>query len=223
MAGKSKQEVSLSARGLMKKGGWLLLMLAATVIALMSTRFLLPDPPHVGPEIMANFIAHKPTFLAHVLGSLIALLIGPWQFIGGLRNRWPGLHRWTGRLYMLAVLVGGVGGFIVAWTTLAGPVAVAGFATLSVLWLYVTGKGYQTVRAGRYVEHRRWMIRSYALTAAAITLRLGLPIAPALGYDFMTGYIIQTWAAWLINLAVAEFYLYRELSRTASKGDEVSV
>ncbi|MCZ4279478.1 DUF2306 domain-containing protein [Kiloniella laminariae] len=172
---------------------------------------------------MENFNAHKPAFLAHVLGSLIALLIGPWQFVGSLRNRWPGLHRWSGRIYMMAVLLGGVGGFIVAWTTLAGPVAVAGFATLALIWLYVTGKGYQTVWAGRYAEHRRWMIRSFALTAAAITLRLGLPIAPALGYDFMTGYIIQSWAAWVINLVVAELYLYREVSRTRVPGDGVSV
>jgi hypothetical protein len=51
------------------------------------------------------------------------------------------------------------------------------------------------------------MIRSFALTAAAISLRLGLPIAPALGYDFTTGYIVMSWASWIINLAIAEIYL----------------
>ncbi|MEH6631023.1 MAG: DUF2306 domain-containing protein [Halopseudomonas aestusnigri] len=194
-------------RVIVKNGFWIILMLSATAIALLSTRFLLPEPPHVGPEIMENFLAHKPAFLAHVLGSLIALLIGPWQFVKTIRGRWPTLHRWMGRTYMVAVLIGGIGGFVVAWTSISGPIAVAGFATLALLWLYVTGQGYQAARDGRYKEHREWMIRSFALTAAAITLRLGLPIAPALGYEFQTGYIALSWVCWLFNLGVAEIYL----------------
>ncbi|WP_419905444.1 DUF2306 domain-containing protein [Kiloniella sp.] len=182
-------------------------MLSATGISLLSTRFLLPEPPHVGPGIMENFLAHKTAFLAHVLGSLIALMLGPWQFVKTIRGRWPRLHRWMGRSYMVAVLVGGLGGFIVAWTSTAGPIAVAGFATLAVLWLYVTTQGYRTARAGCYMEHREWMIRSFALTAAAISLRLGLPIAPALGYEFQTGYIALSWVCWLFNLVVAEIYI----------------
>ena len=86
-------------------------------------------------------------------------------------------------------------------------VASIGFASLSILWLYVTYKGYETARAKKFIDHRKWMIRSFALTAAAITLRMGLPIAPALGYDFVTGYIICAWACWLINLGIAEVYL----------------
>ncbi|MFD2206136.1 DUF2306 domain-containing protein [Kiloniella antarctica] len=197
----------MKIKSVAKKGFWLLLMLSATGIALLSTRFLLPDPPHVGPDIIDNFMDHKPAFLTHVLGSLIALLIGPWQFVSTIRRRWPQLHRWMGRIYMIAVLLGGIGGFIVAWTTSSGPVAVAGFALLSVIWLFVTGKGYQSVRAGRYAEHRMWMIRSFALTAAAITLRLGLPIAPAMGVEFQTGYIAMSWLSWLLNLTLAEIYL----------------
>ena len=194
-------------RSIVRNGFWIILMLSATVIALLSTRFLLPEPPHVGPGIIDNFLAHKPAFLTHVVGSLIALLLGPWQFVKTIRGRWPKLHRWMGRTYMVAVLFGGIGGFIIAWTTTAGPIAVGGFATLAVLWLYVTGRGYQTARAGRYIEHRKWMVRSFALTAAAISLRMGLPIAPALGFEFVTGYIALSWGCWLFNLGVAEIYL----------------
>ena len=215
-----KQEIIVKIKSVAKNGFWMLLMLSATAIALLSTRFLLPEPPHVGPGIIDNFLANKPAFLMHVFGSLIALLIGPWQFVGTIRGRWPKLHRWLGRIYMVAVLFGGIGGFIVAWTTSSGPIAVGGFATLSVLWLYVTSKGYQTVRAGRYAEHRVWMIRSFALTAAAISLRMGLPVAPALGYEFVTGYIAMSWISWIFNLGVAELYL-RAGSKSYSHSDFV--
>ena len=197
----------MKVRSIAKTGFWILLMLSATGIALLSTRFLLPNPPHIGPGILENFLAHKPAFLTHVVASLIALLIGPWQFVQKVRSRWPRLHRWMGRTYMVAVLLGGVSGFIIAWTSSAGPIAAGGFASLAVVWLYVTNKGYQTAKARQFPAHRRWMIRSFALTAAAITLRLGLPIAPILGYDFQTGYIILSWVCWLFNLAIAELYL----------------
>ena len=98
----------------MKKVIWIVLTLFATVIALMSTRFFLPDPPHIGEGIYENFIAHKTMFLGHVGGSLLALLIGPWQLASNIRGRWPKVHRWMGRSYVLMVLIGGISGFVVA-------------------------------------------------------------------------------------------------------------
>jgi uncharacterized membrane protein len=187
--------------------GWGLLMLSATAIALLSLRFLLPNPPNVGPEIAINFNANKTIFLGHVVGSLIALLVGPWQFLSSIRNKWPALHRTIGKIYIAGVAVGGVSGFVVAWTSVAGPIATAGFALLAVLWLVFTALALQKAMSGQFEAHRTWMIRSFALTAAAITLRMGLPIAPALGYSFMAGYITMSWAAWLINLGIAEVIL----------------
>ncbi len=197
----------MTLQSLGKKGFWLFLMLSATAISLLSLRFLLPNPPHVAPEILENYINHKTAFLAHVTGSLTALLIGPWQFVTSLRAKFPKLHRWSGRVYMIAVLIGGIGGFFIAWSSEYGPIAVTGFALLSVVWLLVTGKGYLCVRNRQFQAHRKWMMRSFALTAAAITLRLGLPVAPALGYEFNTGYIALSWASWLINLGITEIYL----------------
>lgn len=189
------------------KTGWVVMMLLATAVALLSTRYLLPNPPRVGPNILPNFEANTAIFLTHVVGSVIALLIGPWQFVATIRRRWTRLHRWMGRIYMVAVLFGGIGGFFIAWTTTAGPLATAGFSLLAVIWLGTTGLGYQSARAGNYADHRKWMIRSFALTAAAITLRLGLPIAPALGYSFLSGYMVMSWACWIINLGIAELLL----------------
>lgn len=187
---------------------WGVILILATIISLMSLRFLMPEPPHVGPEIMENFKAHRPAFLAHVTGGLVALLLGPWQFFPKLRARFPQLHRWSGRVYLAAVAVGGVGGFWVAWTSVSGLVVSFGFSGLALFWLYATWRAYQSARAGDFLVHREWMIRSFALTAAAITLRLGLPIAPALGFQLATGYVIMSWACWLINWAIAETYIH---------------
>jgi uncharacterized membrane protein len=96
---------------------------------------------------------------------------------------------------------------MVAWTSVSGPVVSFGFSLLAVFWLYTSWRAYRYARARDFTAHRRWMIRSFAMTAAAITLRLGLPIAPALGYELATGYAVLSWACWLINGAIAETYL----------------
>ena len=51
------------------------------------------------------------------------------------------------------------------------------------------------------------MVRSFAMTFGAVTLRLYLPIAPIMGYDFMAAYVAISWLAWVPNLMVAELYL----------------
>jgi hypothetical protein len=53
------------------------------------------------------------------------------------------------------------------------------------------------------------MIRSYALTAAAITLRTYLPILLLSGASYVTSYRIVAWACWIPNLFFAEWLLRR--------------
>jgi hypothetical protein len=57
------------------------------------------------------------------------------------------------------------------------------------------------------------MIRSYALTLAAVTLRLWLPLSQVAGIDFMTAYVAIAWLCWVPNLLVAEWFLRRRPRR----------
>ena len=60
-----------------------------------------------------------------------------------------------------------------------------------------------------------WMIRSFALTYAALTLRLGLGVLPLAGLGFLESYRTMSVLSWVINLAVAELYLARRAGRQA--------
>ena len=61
-----------------------------------------------------------------------------------------------------------------------------------------------------FVAHRKWMIRSFALTFAAVTLRLYLPIAQLLPIEFDNAYRVISFLCWVPNLIVAEAYLRRK-------------
>ena len=181
-------------------------------VAAVSMRYL----GGLGREpILGNAFA-RPWLYLHILGAAVALLVCPLQLVRRWRVRGNRLHRWTGRVYVAGCLLGGAGGLVSAFGSTAGPVAASGFATLAVLWIAVNVQGWRAALAGRYVEHRRWMLRSFALTFAAVTLRLYLPLVFVLHLPFVDAYRAIAWLAWVPNLVVAELYLRRG-ARPASR------
>ena len=188
-----------------RKLGWGLLMVLATAVAVYSLRYVLPHVPHPSP--LTNFVTHRAALSVHAVSASVALLIGPWQFLPGLRARHPRLHRVLGRCYAAAVLVGWIASVFVAVHAQTGRVASAGFLALGLCWVTATAVAIVNILRGRVAAHRRWMIRSYALTAAAITLRLYLVCALALNLDFVVFYPVIAWLCWVPNAVVAEVAL----------------
>jgi uncharacterized membrane protein len=176
----------------------------AIVSALRYFTGLEPPPP----PIVANAFA-QPFLVLHVAGGVAALLAGPLQFVQRIRARRPAFHRATGRIYVLACAIGAPAGFVLALGTTAGPIAGAGFAAQAVLWALFTWLGYRAAVERRFADHREWMLRSYALTAAAITLRLMLPASAFLGLEFVPAYRVIAWLAWTANLALVEYWIRR--------------
>lgn len=161
-----------------------------------------------GPQVLANLFA-RPWLLVHAAGAGTALLTVAFQFLPAIRRR-RAVHRWIGRVYGSAVIISGSAGLALSVGTTAGPIAGLGFGLLAVIWIYVTSQGWLAARARRFDEHRRWMIRSFSLTFAAVTLRLYMPAAGIAGLDMGQAYVAIAWLAWVPNLALAELYLRRE-------------
>jgi len=196
--------VSRSRLGLLV---WASTATISTVVALVSYRYLVGQGP-VPPNIAAN--RHfDPWIAVHAAGAATALLLGPWQFRPRLRVRWPFLHKCIGRIYALGCASGGLAALVLATGLSSGPVAGAGFAALGLAWLITTGLAVREVLAGRIAPHRRWMIRSFALTLSAVTLRLYLPLSDVFNVEFLTAYRTIAWACWLPNLLLAELFLWR--------------
>ena len=90
----------------------------------------------------------------------------------------------------------------------SGPIAGAGFFALAIHWLFTTGRALWAVLHRNFAAHERWMIRSFALTLAAVTLRIYMPIGVTLNQgEFTLPYTIIAWACWVPNLITAEIFL----------------
>lgn len=202
--------------GIGKVAGWTAFGLAAVssvLVALVSYRFL-----PLGVETAMDFMAHHLNgnalaLYAHIGVAPVALALMPFQFLSGLRTRRPMLHRWLGRFYVAAILVSGLAGLQLAFYTSAGSFAATGFAVLAVIWLGTTGAALAFALKRQFARHRIWMLRSAALTFAAVTLRVYLGLLTGLGVEFETAYQLVAWLAWVPNALVMEIYLWMERHR----------
>lgn len=184
---------------------WILGAVLCVGVAVYSARYLL-HPPQTPAEALGNPLG-VPWLVIHVAGAMTALLLGSLQFVPGLRSGGAKAHRWIGRTYVLGCLVGGAAGLVLAPGCSAGPIASAGFGSLAVIWIAVTLLGWRAAVQRRFDAHRRWMIRSWALTLAAVTLRLYLPLVMVLDLPFLPWYRAIAFLCWVPNLVLAEVWL----------------
>lgn len=188
---------------------WSILMLSLGVTGYGLYAYLvLPPGASVHPDMKAAYEAHPERIVTHVLFSALALSLGPLQFFPALRAR-RRLHRTLGYLYFTGVIGGGIAGFCTAFIAYGGLVGRVGFGILALLWLWTGLAALNAARRRDFALHEKWAVRSFALTFAAVTLRLYMPLFFAAGFAFEDFYPVQAWLCWVPNLILAEWWLLR--------------
>jgi hypothetical protein len=169
-------------------------------------------------QIKHDYIGNKlwlSAFYVHVFSSLFALLAGFTQFSKSVRQHYPQLHRSAGRIYVINILlVTGPAGLLMSFYANGGIGSQLAFFTLSVLWWYFTWQAWRSVMEQDFSKHRAFMLRSFALTLSAITLRIWkMGLAHYFELPPMDIYQIVAWLGFVPNLVLIELYLYVSWNR----------
>jgi hypothetical protein len=147
------------------------------------------------------------SFYVHVFTSIVVLVMGLLQFSVYLLKKFPGLHRRSGKLYAFFVLgISGPSGLIMGFYANGGLPARISFVLLAALWLLTTLLGWRYAVQHKWPLHTAMMVRSYALTLSAISLRFyafligtfHIPLRP------VQAYVLISWLSWTLNLLLAE-------------------
>ncbi len=202
--------------------GWVLLLLGALLAAGNALIFAVVTEYNAdyGGADEFSAVAQKARMFeiaaigyAHTLGGMIASLIGPFQFLGSVRRRAPRVHVWLGRVYLVCVGLSGLAGLYLSPGSYASNTYGIAFIALALVWLYTGTRAYLSIRGGDVAAHRRWMIRNYALTYAAVTLRVEMPLLIVLGgLAPIAAFNIVGWTCWVPNLLVVEAWFRRRRS-----------
>lgn len=185
---------------------WLMMQITLQYVSLSTdVAFLRIKQDYVG------MLHYRIAFFVHVFTAIAVLPAGLTQFSKYVRKHYRDLHRGAGYIYaVVVVLLAGPSGFVIGVYANGGITSQIAFCLLAVLWIYFTYKAVATIRVRKAGEHRRWMIRSFALALSAITLRAWkYAIVAAFEPRPMDVYMIVAWLGWVLNLAVAEWIIYR--------------
>ena len=167
----------------------------------------------ITPENARFMVAPIPVVL-HIISVSIYCVVGAFQFAPGLRRRYPGWHRISGRVLFPVGLVAALSGLWMAMTYAIVPpdnallhafrlLAGSGMAVSLVL-------GFVAIRRRHVERHQGWMRRAYAIGQGAGTQAITqLPLILLFGaLDDMTRALMMG-AAWVLNLCVAEWLIGR--------------
>lgn len=194
----------------------------ATILAVfyLVVRPLLPiTEQYYFPQQAATYAAQTLPLYLHVTFGAIALIAAAVNILRAPRGRFGG-HRTWGTIYAASVAVSAPAGAVIAFQAYAGTmpagrlVATSGFLLLAVAWLASTVLAVRAILSGDRNAHGSWMIISFALVFAAVTLRAWLGILMAFGTDaFEFWYPALGWLCWVPNLVVALLIVRRRMSR----------
>lgn len=210
-----------------------LVLLAVAFLAYSLPPYLSLDPGQTRLPLRDGFPLHYPLLAAHIFFGSVALLTGCLQVWPWLRQNHPRVHRWSGRLYcFLGVFPAGVAVLVISPLSSTGFVSQVGNTMLALLWLPITAVAYRKARQRRLAEHRRWMLRSFALTLSIVINRLWVVVFLVVLYPQVEttfggdGDAMITaaagaavWSSWVVNLLVVEWWLERDRTRRRARAE----
>lgn len=194
-----------------------IVMTSLALVLFMTTMMYWNFKPDVSFLLTKQDMVHQPiwrtTFYIHIFGGMLAIVLGPLQFIGFIRQRFGKAHKVIGKVYITAVLfISAPTGLYMAIYANGGFYASIGFVLMSVLWFYTTWMGIRTIRKKQIDAHVQWMIRSYAITFSAVSLRLWVPTLSLFSnFSSLQIIILTAWISWLFNLIIAELIIKHKL------------
>lgn len=154
-------------------------------------------------------------FYVHITTSVFALGGGVFQFSVLLMQKYPRVHQWIGKLYVFSILIlAAPSGLVIAMYANGGLGCKVGFVLQCFVWWTLTYWAYEAVLKKQYSLHTNMMLRSFALTLAAMSLRTESYL---MYYFFQTKpietYQTVTWLSWVGNLLFVEFLIYYGLNK----------
>jgi uncharacterized membrane protein YozB (DUF420 family) len=191
---------------------YVVLLLLAVPLSINALSYLNLDSEYGFLRLKKDAIAtgwYLPAYYSHVLVAAIILLIGFFQVNPTFGLRWRKTHRLLGKIYVGGILFfSAPGGLVMSIFINRGPVVQASFVLQCSLWFIFTWLAYVCIHQRDIQAHRKWMLRSFALTLAAITLRVYVFLGSwSFDLSHPTAYATIAWLSWVPNLLVCELYL----------------
>lgn len=163
--------------------------------------------------------AWKFFFYIHVFSILFCLIAGLTQFSKEILKKHRNIHKLLGKIYVFnIVFINFPACFILSMFANGGLIGIIGFMLQNFLWLFLTVKAFLFIKKLDIINHKKYMIYSYAITTTAITFRIiknTFYDYNLLPYDLFYG--LNVWVSLSINLVAAYIIIIKTTEKLSSK------
>ena len=207
---------------------WVVILLSVFKMATIAYPYFVPPFPTdidflMSKQWLVDNGYWMTAFYIHISSSVVVIAAGISQFSRYFLAKYPLIHRKVGKVYVALILfVAAPSGLFMAFYGNGGWLARYAFIIQALLWWGFSFKAYHTIINKNVEGHCRFMIRSYALTLSAISLRAATYLVsywklkegidcPNPDYTLIcypTFYVLLAWMSWIINLLIAEVLLW---------------
>lgn len=114
---------------------------------------------------------------AHLAFTVAILAGGALQLWPAVRRRWPAVHRWNGRAYLLSATVLALGGLWMVWGRGGAAGDLSQHLAITANAVLILGCGAMAWRHARHRQfdaHRRWALRLFVCVSGVWFFRVGL-------------------------------------------------
>jgi hypothetical protein len=175
---------------------------------------------HVPGDTVGNAM-----FGVHVALAAVLTLGGILQLWPALRRRLPALHRWNGRLFVVAALLAALGGLWLVWgrQSRLSDASDLSITLNAVLVLAFVTLAFRAARARDFAAHQDWAMRGFFVVSGVWFLRIGI-----MGFALISvglfgaeesiveaAFPVLSFASYLVPLGV--FELYRRARRGTAR------
>ena len=154
---------------------------------------------------------YKYSFYIHIFAGMFFITAALTQFSSYILKKRKAIHVWSGKIYVVVVLVlGAPTGLYMSFFAKGSFWERILFAFMAIYWFYTTMKGLQAIKQKNVLSHKNWMMRSYSMAMTAVTFRIYHIAFYYFGLDHLNNYEISLWISVLGNMLVAEYFIFRK-------------
>lgn len=197
--------IKQQAQWLLGAAFWIVLLFAIAWFLNSSLSYAFTRDPQPGATLLNRQI----WYVAHIASAVPLLLIGPLQFSPNLRRSRPRVHRLLGRIFLGGSLAGGLLAIYIG-ATIQYQGSRLPLALFGALWVFFAVAAWRCARAGAYAQHRRFVIRTFAIALAFVWVRVLGVFAEDLLFFIDAEEMrdaTREWLSFVLPLLVVEFVL----------------
>lgn len=157
----------------------------------------------IGLKRELNLPAWLTVMRVHVVFACIAMAAGLLNFSSKIFEKSRRFHRLNGYVYLLSVLVVVItSGYMAPYAT-GGKISSIGFNAINMIWLVITIVAFVQIKQKRILQHRNWMIRSYAFCFTNMLIHLiTILFHQGFGHVYVTSYTIGVYGSIVLLLVI---------------------